>query len=471
MRYLFAVSVGPVQSFIAAARKVRDLHAGSWILSETAKAAAKRLVEAHGELVFPFAGGDLEPRAAFTASNKILAVVESESPAELAVAAREAARLRLIGLCGELRDHPHHDAARLLEHVDELLEFYAAWAPFPEGGDYKALYAEVEALLNARKMTRAFPQHVGKPGLLKSSLDGMRESILPNKKTRATDTRVDPDEELDGTGFLKRFVRLNDDLRFDSVRDLARKPYGDNAKRGDDFYYAILVADGDSMGEAISGMDRIQQQSFSGRLSQFAAALRNRLDDDLECMTVFAAGDELIAMVPLHRLVQAAKTVHDTFAEIVCTDGAPFTISSGIAIVHEMEPLDGAREMAKKAKRDAKDLNGKNALCIIEVPRSGAPVSVAGKWDWMLPALRAVVSAYAEKTLSYGFGHELWDLLIRTPDELEDALPKLALALARHKEEQAAARLVESNADRLNDLLGVMLVARKMARAGEATKR
>jgi len=37
MKYLFFASMGPVQSFIAAARKVRDLYAGSWILSEVAK--------------------------------------------------------------------------------------------------------------------------------------------------------------------------------------------------------------------------------------------------------------------------------------------------------------------------------------------------------------------------------------------------------------------------------------------------
>ena len=34
MKYLFVCSIGPVQDFIATARKSRDLWFGSWLLSE-----------------------------------------------------------------------------------------------------------------------------------------------------------------------------------------------------------------------------------------------------------------------------------------------------------------------------------------------------------------------------------------------------------------------------------------------------
>jgi CRISPR-associated protein Cmr2 len=477
MRFLMAASVGPVQGFIAAARKTRDLYAGSWILSEVAKAAAKRLAEeARTELVFPsiLNVDDLMPRSALTVSNKILAVVHVDSPRELASEAEKAARLLLRELCGDLRDHPGHHEARMLEHVEEMLEFYAAWVPFPDGGDYKTLYAEVEALLTARKTTRAFRQHMGTPGLLKSSLDGMRETILlDSRERRRTDTRVDENEELDGTGFLKRFVRLNNDVRFESVKQLAEMPYGGNRKQGDDLYYAILMADGDTMGKAIGQMGRDEQREFSKRLSIFADAVRRGLDADPGCMTVFAGGDELIVMIALHRLTEALEIVRTSFQEIVCAGGKQFTISAGAAIVHEMEPLDEAREMARVAKKTAKDLRGKNALCMTEAPRSGAPVTVAGHWDWMLPTLRDVVTAYAEKRLSYGFGHELWDVLNRTPKELDDTLPDLALALAKHKKESnsAAKGLVEKDKEQLGDLMKMMLVARKVARAGEAAGR
>ncbi len=44
-RWLMALSVGPVQDFIAAARRTRDLWFGSFLLSEVSKAAALALYE------------------------------------------------------------------------------------------------------------------------------------------------------------------------------------------------------------------------------------------------------------------------------------------------------------------------------------------------------------------------------------------------------------------------------------------
>jgi len=40
MKYLLICSIGPVQDFIATARRSRDLWYGSWMLSELAKSAA-----------------------------------------------------------------------------------------------------------------------------------------------------------------------------------------------------------------------------------------------------------------------------------------------------------------------------------------------------------------------------------------------------------------------------------------------
>ena len=51
--YVLIVSIGPVQGFIAAARRSRDLWSGSWLLSEMAKACAKSLYEQKAELIFP----------------------------------------------------------------------------------------------------------------------------------------------------------------------------------------------------------------------------------------------------------------------------------------------------------------------------------------------------------------------------------------------------------------------------------
>ena len=53
MRSLFLVTLGPVQDFIASARRTRDLHFGSWLLSELSRAAACEINAQKGYLIFP----------------------------------------------------------------------------------------------------------------------------------------------------------------------------------------------------------------------------------------------------------------------------------------------------------------------------------------------------------------------------------------------------------------------------------
>ena len=51
--HLVSISIGPVQDFIAQARRSRDLWFGSHILSEISRAAAKAVAERGGKLIFP----------------------------------------------------------------------------------------------------------------------------------------------------------------------------------------------------------------------------------------------------------------------------------------------------------------------------------------------------------------------------------------------------------------------------------
>ncbi|MBV8856450.1 MAG: hypothetical protein JOZ02_05770 [Acidobacteria bacterium] len=95
MEYVLAISLGPVQEFIAAARRSRDLWFGSWLLSELSKAAAEHIVR-HGvsgsrpagldSLIFPAVNDpeDLRAGSSLSVVNKIIAIVE-----EPAATARE----------------------------------------------------------------------------------------------------------------------------------------------------------------------------------------------------------------------------------------------------------------------------------------------------------------------------------------------------------------------------------------------
>ena len=79
MSYLLLISIGPVQDFIASARRTRDLWYGSWLLSELAKTAARTIAQQEGleRLIFPAPStlAELEPETSLNVANKIVAQV------------------------------------------------------------------------------------------------------------------------------------------------------------------------------------------------------------------------------------------------------------------------------------------------------------------------------------------------------------------------------------------------------------
>lgn len=241
------------------------------------------------------------------------------------------------------------------------------------------------------------------------------------------------------------------------------------AGRPDAPYYALIKADGDSMGKTLSGLGIEEHVAFSRSMTDFSIRVHSRLRE-LDCMPVFAGGDDVLAVLPLHRLREAAWMVRKEFRS-VGGGSERITLSAGIAIAHALEPLDEVRDRAERALRAAKDEPGKDSIAIEVCPRSGAAVQATGNWVPIGEALEEITCALREDRLSFGFAHELRALLDRTLgySELEDILPQMAIALARKKgkEESAAESLVEKAGGRedLDALTNRILVARKMARA------
>lgn len=72
-QHLLIVSLGPVQDFIASARRCQDLWFGSWLLSDLSRAVAQGIEAAAGErsLIFPCAPDNEKVSVA----NKIVAIL------------------------------------------------------------------------------------------------------------------------------------------------------------------------------------------------------------------------------------------------------------------------------------------------------------------------------------------------------------------------------------------------------------
>jgi CRISPR-associated protein Cmr2 len=217
---LLLVSLGPVQDFIASARRCQDLWFGSWMLSALSRAAASAIEAVAGTdaLIFPSALGNDKASVA----NKILAVLPAGTdPSAAAQAGKKEMRARLDELAKEAfqKIPPEHFERKVAEaQVADMMEYF--WVSVPLVGDdaYPEARLEAEALLASRKNTKNWVQvpWSRKVGIPKSSIDGLRESVLGEAlyddvrrgRRTADDLRrryhVKKSERLCGVGLLKR---------------------------------------------------------------------------------------------------------------------------------------------------------------------------------------------------------------------------------------------------------------------------
>lgn len=245
--YLVSLSLGPVQSMIEAARRTRDLWCGSWLLAESAKAAAKVFHDKqNGCLIFPcpdnpdvdLAPSDKPKDDDANIANILRAQINLEDEAAvkaLLTEAKQAAEKRLAALCDKARQ----EVSELTFHDDlweaqktDILEFFAAWVEV-KNNKYEAASDRLGGLLAARKATRNFiPSAISAEGIgfsiPKSSLDGARESVINfshnerKEKKYQTSLRklgMSGGEELDALAVAKR--RAGDVEQFTAYSRLA----------------------------------------------------------------------------------------------------------------------------------------------------------------------------------------------------------------------------------------------------------
>ena len=234
MKYLIEIAVGPVQDFIASARKLRDLWFGSTLLSELSKCVAKSMQSQGCSLIFPAPANaaDLEFCSELVVANKILAEYEGDDPRNVVNNTKKSWKDLLLQISEEtLQAIDSNSRYRTMNVNVELFraqiadfgEFFAAWVPVNQD-DYGASRHEVEKMLAGRKNLREFyaPTWNGF-GIPKNSLDGMRETVIRNEKACISGL-LKRNEKLDAIGLVKRFWPMKNKRRvkkFDDLADIA----------------------------------------------------------------------------------------------------------------------------------------------------------------------------------------------------------------------------------------------------------
>jgi len=187
-------------------------------------------------------------------------------------------------------------------------------------------------------------------------------------------------------------------------------------------YYAILVADGDGMGKVIDHGAKLgwgQHREISSALDRFSRRVKEIVEgkEADQGALIYAGGDDVLAFVPLHRVLPCVQDLSQAFREELHTfknaNDAPSTLSVGVAIVHHLSLLNEALEQARAAEKAAKGVPGKNALAIILCKRGGETYTISGHWNNLDLYLAQLITAYRLNRIPKGLPYDVRDSLLR----------------------------------------------------------
>lgn len=540
---LLVFSLGPVQSFIAEARRTQDLWAGSLLLSQLMRAALRSFREHGAHVIYPaLVDAPSETETSANLPNKCFVRVDMEASARCARAAEEAVRQALRDLAEKAalefpgpKDEVWWSAWR--RQIDNHLEVY--WAAAPLDGDYAESTRRVSRLFAACKRTRWFAQCVedGEKDSLSGTRSALHTSDLDGRTYwRQMAERIGPpllhprgSERLDALGLLKRFGQVA--RRFDSTSTVASRPFLRKAERqapeslrayrrilervprlrrlsshpewpydGDLLfvetlseqrlrqsygltdvelvewesifdearhvlrrlyrelgeapspYFVTLVMDGDNMGRHVSSCRTPDEhEELSLRLSRFSAEVATIVTDHLGSL-VYSGGDDVLALLPVSTAVDAALALREAYRSTFADwrdrfplHEEPFTCSAGLAVSHHLSPLGTALREARQAENRAKALEGKDAISVTLLKRSGESVEATAHWSDVaahFPVLRGWFSdegASESTSLSRRLVHEAADRAQRLPDR-ELFLVELKRLVLRQERADAVGR-------------------------------
>lgn len=185
-------------------------------------------------------------------------------------------------------------------------------------------------------------------------------------------------------------------------------------------YYAVLMMDGDEMGKWMSGahpdpvrlpLTLARHSSLSQILTTLGRDVMPPLLADWQGVLVYAGGDDLLALGPLHGVLEAAQRLQTGFREGLPAAGLlglgpEASISAGLVLAHHTDSLEKVLETAREAERQAKEVLGRAALNL--VVRFSAGSLVTGGFKWQIPLASrgaAIPLTVFLQTLAAWLGH------------------------------------------------------------------
>lgn len=460
---MIVLSIGPVQSFIASARKIEDLWAGSFILSDLIYDALYFLQnEPSFEPIFPYisrAGGKKERDEVAEFPNRFTGFYYgSRKDAEILLQ-KVAFQIRknFKQLCLKSlenvfpQDHQNEKLIHTVQNqVDRLLEIY--WAIYPAGQNYQEDSRNLESRLNALKNVRPVQSFYERgpactvcserealsiePFSDSETIGDMREKLRKtwarrgkefrssqrdeNEEERKSPGRIRDGEYLCAVCLGKRVALQHYGFkRFQSVVDIA----------GEKGYYAILLMDGDNMGEKFAKETADEVRELSRQLSAFSREVKEIISQKKgKHRLVYAGGDDVLAFLELEQALTIANEIRKKFKEKL--PGA--TASGALVFAPKKAPLQVLLEDARRLEKEAKGYvhpqskQEKNALALCVRTTADKKEAVI-PWDaankevaHLLNGIRQKLQADVSDTFIYHLSQSFGPLITDRPDQKLD---------------------------------------------------
>ena len=506
--HIFHFTLGPVQSFVAQARRTRDFWAGSFLLSWLVGVAMRTVIVQHGHIVFPVPNendlnwlsgtGRGKPPRQGNIPNRFKAMVGADfEPARVEEAVRDAWRAVAEMVWREdLQRHcekyPHTreiwdrqingfwEIAWALGEDDALLDQRKNWRtqlppeeagikcsvmagwqelsglPAPNAQALEAFwqpirndggrdFAEDEALCAIAFVKRRFPHYFEKveakmPGdwtlhgwrvnpRTPSTLDlaaahwlahamwDEAESALYGLHEAAARLPFSPDDCginrlrcVREASRLQELPALNSSVLFSHVLDNAGECSDQPAaramkkalsalqiKESPSPFYAILLMDGDKLGELL----RQAGSKVSRALETFTRQVPDVVDRH-NGFLIYAGGDDVLALLPLEDALQCAADLRQCYITAFATQGLHSTLSGAVEYAHVKTPLTRILGDAHHLLDDiAKTQCGRDAIAVRVWKPGGQALQWAMPWERALAGnhlkIEQLAAQFAEK--------------------------------------------------------------------------
>jgi hypothetical protein len=421
---LLTFSIGPVHTFIAQARRVADLWAGSALLSHLIQAAIREAFENHADILFPYvanpkvANGTPIPHGlpnrlvcrvardhATSCANNMAGAVRTQWTT---VVTRAVGELAEVGLVPDPSIWP--GSAGQKPQTDPAIEI--AWSWVPETGGYRTASDAGARQFAASRMFRPFIQ-ISEAGL-KCAVCGER-TALPNGRSKDVDHAWVQAETMahgDRSGFFRKdqtrlclvcaAKRLFPLMQGHQARFASFQDFEPSVEDTAFPYFAVVTMDGDSLGKLLAGSTqtsdaKLEQfhREVSTTLTDFANSLRTgsaalnlaTLDYQKRAgarapQLIYAGGEDVLFICEARDAIPLARAVREQYKRMFAKLDGDFTISAGVLFAHTKYPAgllfhEADDLLARKAKREA----GRDAIAIRLNKRGGVPVEVAFRWD------------------------------------------------------------------------------------------